>query len=182
MSGTSRTHTAGETLEIRSVGMNEGGLFITLADGRGLALRNDAVPFGELREAMDGGGLRVRSGSNVDQFLVEIRTAPPTVLVTLDVQVAPNGVNATAPSAAKGWMGEGAWLRAAEHFIPASMLEPWYGDLQESRKRMVREGKSTRYIRFATTSQVTLLALNWLKLLSLETFERLVSGIARAAK
>ena len=49
------------------------------------------------------------------------------------------------------------WLESFASFVPKSIREPWLGDLREDRVRMRRDGRSPRFVFWATAIQLGLL-------------------------
>jgi hypothetical protein len=80
------------------------------------------------------------------------------------------------------WVTHNDWVQHLEHFIPKSMLEPWFGDLLEARANMAREGRGAAYIRCAVAAQILFLLANAFKSGLLDLMERVAAGVARAAK
>lgn len=80
------------------------------------------------------------------------------------------------------WIAHNDWVQHLEHFIPKSMLEPWFGDLLKARANMARKGRGAAYIRCAVAAQILFLLANAFKSGLLDLIERIATGVGRAAK
>ncbi len=80
------------------------------------------------------------------------------------------------------WVTHNDWVQHLEHFIPESMLEPWFGDLLKARAKMASEGRGAVYIRCAVAAQILFLLANVFKSWLLDLVERVAAGVVRAAK
>lgn len=158
-------------------------LLVLQEDHSGVHVAARSISTSELTAAFKRGGLTVTvDAPSGAEFLVNVTDAEDYCVTLRGKRMSAFAMrNASYVTGEEDW-DPAAWLQALVYFIPRSLLEPWYGDLCEDRARMALAGNSRTFIRCATTAQLAILILGWLKVLSLETIERIASGFFRSAK
>jgi len=162
------------------------GVVIILRDGRRFRMRERSMTsdkvvsalFGKRAEVeiIEGGkSFRARYHDDIDGHVHEYRGA----LFEGELEVP---ASADSHAAKDQWVTHNDWVQHLEHFIPKSMLEPWFGDLLKAQANMARKGRGAAYIRCAVAAQILFLLANAFKSGLLDLVERIAAGVVRAAK